>query len=172
MAKRVKTSKKLAIDSWDEIAEFKIFSGLAMGFVIWLVASLATISISLFSFLIVPTVMWFSLRWLEDAVAALRSFRELVNFLRVNEQQLHQISRQRHELQVLVAEHAVRELGLPGKPDGLILSEVGGGDKGHVKGNWDACLKYFSPLRRRKRYWDETLRLGFGVDYPPLKDSK
>ena len=60
---------------------------------------------------------------------------------------------------------AVGTLGLPQNPERDFL-ESGGQEKGRVKTKWESGAKYFSLRRRRKRDWNETLRLYDKVDYP------
>lgn len=57
------------------------------------------------------------------------------------------------------------ELDLPPNPESYFV-ERGGREKGRVSGPWDSNARYFSVKRRRKRDWNETLRLYDKVDYP------
>jgi len=61
--------------------------------------------------------------------------------------------------------HAVETLGLSDDPERFFV-ESGGKQKGRVRSKWDSGAKYFSVRRRRKRDWNETLRLYDKVDYP------
>jgi glycerol-3-phosphate O-acyltransferase/dihydroxyacetone phosphate acyltransferase len=60
---------------------------------------------------------------------------------------------------------AVQSLGLPDDPESF-YADLGGTEKGRVKGPWDSTRRYFSIRRRRKRDWNEVLRLYDKVDYP------
>lgn len=71
----------------------------------------------------------------------------------------------RNDLHGRVMNLAVQFLGLPVNPESFFV-EAGGTEKGRVKGSWDSTTRYFSIKRRRKRDWNETLRLYDKVDYP------
>jgi glycerol-3-phosphate O-acyltransferase / dihydroxyacetone phosphate acyltransferase len=58
---------------------------------------------------------------------------------------------------------AVQTLGLPNNPETYFL-EACGRQKGRVKSSWESGARYF--LVRRKRDWNETLRLYDKTDYP------
>jgi glycerol-3-phosphate O-acyltransferase/dihydroxyacetone phosphate acyltransferase len=60
---------------------------------------------------------------------------------------------------------AVTKLNLPAEPESHFIV-VGGKEKGRVRGSWESGTRYFSIKRRRKRDWNETLRLYDKVDYP------
>jgi len=71
----------------------------------------------------------------------------------------------RADLQRRVVYLAVHGLGLPADPESYFV-KYGGKDKGRVVGRWASKTKYFSVRRRRKRDWNETLRLYELFDYP------
>ena len=71
----------------------------------------------------------------------------------------------REDLHRRVMELAVGTLGLPDEPE-RYFAESGGREKGRVQGRWASKAKYSSVRRRRKRDWNETLRLYDQVDYP------
>lgn len=71
----------------------------------------------------------------------------------------------RDDLHSRVMNLAVNTLGLPDNPESY-FSAIGGRQKGRIQGRWDSGARYFSIKRRRKRDWNETLRLYDKVDYP------
>lgn len=71
----------------------------------------------------------------------------------------------RKDLHARVMNFAVSKLGLPEDPE-FYFSHAGGKEKGRIRGSWDSKARYFSIKRRRKRDWNETLRLYDKVDYP------
>ncbi|KAM5533713.1 hypothetical protein V8D89_012586 [Ganoderma adspersum] len=152
-------------DTYDEIAQYKLTYGLASGLAIWLLAVLATLPIAALTAVLVPAVMWLSLRWMEDAVAAFRALAALTRLLLIGKPALQAMRERREGLHERVMELAVGTLGLPAEPE-TYFAESGGREKGRVRGRWASKAKYFSVRRRRKRDWNETLRLYDQVDYP------
>ncbi|KAF9241574.1 hypothetical protein BU15DRAFT_87158 [Melanogaster broomeanus] len=139
-------------DTWDEIAQYKLVYGLFSGLLVW-------------ALVLVPALMWMTLRWFEDAVSAFRAFTALLRLLRVGKPTLKEMREKRNDLHSRVMNLAVGTLGLPDNPEKYFL-EIGGREKGRVRGKWESGAKYFSVRRRRKRDWNETLRLYDKVDYP------
>jgi len=115
---------------------------------------------------VVPVLMWMSLRWFEDAVSAARAFVALGRLLCVNPMTLSRLRVTRADLHRRVVDLAVHGLGLPDDPERYFV-EYGEKDKGRVVGRWASKTNYFSVRRRRKRDWNETLRLYEQFDYPP-----
>ncbi len=152
-------------DTYDEIAQYKLTYGLASGIAIWLLAVLATLPFATLTAVLVPAVMWLSLRWMEDAVAAFRALASLTRLLLIGKPALQAMRERREGLHERVMELAVGTLGLPAEPE-KYFEESGGREKGRVRGRWASKAKYFSVRRRRKRDWNETLRLYDQVDYP------
>ncbi|KAJ7924990.1 hypothetical protein B0H13DRAFT_2229900 [Mycena leptocephala] len=134
-------------DTWDEIAQYKLIYGLISGLCVWF------------------TLMWMTLRWLEDAVSAFRAFTSLVRLLLVGKPTLRSMHVRREDLHTRVMRLAVQTLGLPEDPEAYFVRH-GGKEKGRVRGRWESGSRYFSIKRRRKRDWNETLRLYDIVDYP------
>ena len=151
-------------DTYDEIAQYKLTYGLISGLCIWLFATLVTLPVAPFTAVLVPAAMWMSLRWLEDAVSAFRALASLARLLWIGKPALREMRARREDLHRRVMELAVGTLGLPGEPE-TYFAESGGREKGRVRGRWASKAKYFSVRRRRKRDWNETLRL-YDVDYP------
>ncbi|KAH7916529.1 acyltransferase-domain-containing protein [Hygrophoropsis aurantiaca] len=152
-------------DTWDEIAQYKLIYGLFSGLCVWLGAVLLTLPFAPITIILVPSLMWMTLRWLEDAVSAFRAFAALVRLLKVGKPTLKEMRERRADLHSRVMNLAVQTLGLPTNPETYFL-ENGGKEKGRVRSRWESGAKYFSVRRRRKRDWNETLRLYDKVDYP------
>jgi glycerol-3-phosphate O-acyltransferase/dihydroxyacetone phosphate acyltransferase len=152
-------------DTWDELAQYKLIYGLMSGLCVWFACMIVTFPIAGITAILVPTLMWMTLRWLEDAVSALRALFALVRLLQVGQPTLKSMYECRAELHSRVMILAVESLGLPDDPEGYFV-EAGGRQKGRVRGRWESRAGYFSVRRRRKRDWNETLRLYDKVDYP------
>lgn len=150
-------------DTWDEIAQYKLIYGLVSGLFVYAVTILLTFPIFPVTVVAVPGLMWMSLRWFEDAVSAARALVALGRLLRVNPVTLTRLRAARADLHRRLTHLAVHGLGLPANPEGYF----GGKDKGRVIGYWASRAEYFSVRRRRKRDWNETLRLYEQFDYPP-----
>jgi len=153
-------------DTWDEIAQYKLIYGLVSGLCVYAAAILVTLPIFPVTSVVVPALMWMSLRWFEDAVSAARAFVALWRLLRVDPTTLSRLRVMRADLHRRVVDLAVHGLGLPDDPERYFV-EYGGKDKGRVVGRWASKTNYFSVRRRRKRDWNETLRLYEQFDYPP-----
>jgi glycerol-3-phosphate O-acyltransferase/dihydroxyacetone phosphate acyltransferase len=152
-------------DTWDEIAQYKLIYGLLSGLAVWFSAVLLTLPFALVTIFLVPALMWITLRWLEDAVSAFRAFTALVRLLCIGQFSLRNMAEQRKDLHSRVMKLATQTLNLPEDPESYFI-KAGGREKGRVKGTWDSGVRYFSVRRRRKRDWNETLRLYDKVDYP------
>ncbi|KAH9047868.1 hypothetical protein EDB84DRAFT_1263117 [Lactarius hengduanensis] len=152
-------------DTWDEIAQYKLIYGLVSGLCVYAIAVFLTFPIFPVTVVAVPGLMWMSLRWFEDAVSAARAFVALWRLLRVNPATLARLRFTRADLHRRLMHLAVRGLGLPANPEEYFV--YGGKDKGRMIGRWASRAEYFSVRRRRKRDWNETLRLYEQFDYPP-----
>lgn len=152
-------------DTWDEIAQYKLVYGLLSGLFVWMLSVLLTLPFARITVVLVPVLMWMTLRWLEDAVSAFRAFTALLRLLWVGPTTLKTVRDARGDLHSRIMNLAVGTLGLPQNPERDFL-ESGGQEKGRVKTKWESGAKYFSLRRRRKRDWNETLRLYDKVDYP------
>lgn len=160
-------------DTWDEIAQYKLVYGLISGLCVWFTAVLVTFPIAFITSFLVPLVMWMSLRWFEDAVASFRACAALTRLLLMPRRKMVLLQATRRDLHQRIKDLAAI-LGLPDNPETYFTeaeegSYVGKGrhDKGRVRGRWESKTKYFSIRRRRKRDWNETLRLYDKVDYYP-----
>ncbi|KAK7035454.1 hypothetical protein VNI00_011747 [Paramarasmius palmivorus] len=153
-----------AWDVFDEIAQYKLIYGLLSGIIVWLLGVLVTLPFAMITAVLIPALMWMSLRWIEDAVSSLRSFMALARLLRVGRPALKEMYELRQVLHGHVMDLAL-EIDLPADPETYFV-EAGGREKGRARGLWEGKAKYFSIRRRRKRDWNETLRLYDKVDYP------
>ncbi|KAG6845309.1 hypothetical protein H0H87_011159 [Tephrocybe sp. NHM501043] len=144
-------------DTWDEIAQYKLIYGLFSGVLVWLLAIIVTWPVAPFTAVLFPAFMWMTLRWFEDAVSAFRAFTTLWRLLRVGKSTLRNMHDKRQDLHGRVMNLA-RAIGLPEDPESYFV-RAGGREKGRVSGSWDSTKSYFSIRRRRKRDWNETLRL-------------
>lgn len=155
-------------DTWDEIAQYKLVYGLISGLLVWTASVVLTFPVAFITIWAVPVVMWLSLRWFEDAVSAFRAFVSLARLLRMGRKHLGELRATRDNLYPRVMDLAVNTLGLPSAPEKHFTEGAAGQrDKGRIVGPWASKTKYFSLRRRRKRDWNETLRLYDQVDdYP------
>ncbi|KAH8828258.1 hypothetical protein DL96DRAFT_1463865 [Flagelloscypha sp. PMI_526] len=152
-------------DTYDEIAQYKLTYGFISGLIVYGACLLFTFPIAAFTLFAVPVIMWMALRWFEDGVASFRAFSALWRLFWVGKPTLEKLRKQREILYPRVIALAL-QLGLPEDPVAY-FSESGGKQKGRVRqGSWSGSAKYFSLRRRRKRDWNETLRLYDVVDYP------
>lgn len=154
-------------DTYDEIAQYKLTYGLISGLCVWLTAIVIgwQYDIALIGVLSVPALMWMTLRWFEDAVASFRALSSLLRLLYVGRVALKIMYQRRQDLHSRVMGLAIETIGLPGDPEKYFMT-AGGTEKGRVRGPWESSTRYFSIQRRRKRDWNETLRLYDKVDYP------
>lgn len=158
------------LSTWDEIAQYKLTYGLMSGMCVWISSVVFTWRLASVTVFLVPACMWMSLRWFEDAIAAFRAFISLFRLFLVGNPTLKEIRENRKDLHARLMSIAVNKLGLPDDPE-FYFSQTGGKQKGRVQGQWDSMSKYFSLTKRRKRDWNETLRLYDKVDYPPQTDE-
>ncbi|GJE94486.1 PlsC domain-containing protein [Phanerochaete sordida] len=162
-------------DTWDEIAQYKLVYGLISGLCVWCGAMLVTLPVAPITAVVVPVMMWMALRWFEDAVASFRAFAALARLFLMPRSQMVLLQATRRDLHKRVVDLAVNTLGLPEHPETYFAQNpeadgftgTGREDKGRVRGPWQSKAKYFSIRRRRKRDWNETLRLYDKVDYGP-----
>ncbi|EIN12064.1 hypothetical protein PUNSTDRAFT_142218 [Punctularia strigosozonata HHB-11173 SS5] len=146
-------------DTWDEIAQYKLIYGLLSGLGVWLGATLLTFPLAPITFFAIPATMWLSLRWTEDAISSVRAALALARMLRVGKPALAEMRRTREELHARVMDLAT-VLGLPQDPERYFAVRGGTeGEKGRMRSKWDSRVRYFSVRRRRKRDWEEILRL-------------
>lgn len=160
--KKVKRSGK-PIDTWDEIAQTKLMYGLIAGLGVWVFCMLVTLPFAPITAVGVPILMWLTMRWLEDGIAAFRACMALSRLLWIGKPELRTALCEREVLHRAVLGVA-HDMGLPDDPEAYFTREKR--QRGQVKGRWDSGARYFSLRRRRKRDWNEVLRLYDKVDYP------
>ncbi len=100
-----------------------------------------------------------------DEIAQYKLIYGLVSGLCVSPERLSRLRATRADLHRRVVHLAVDGLGLPADPERHFVV-CGEKDKGRVVGRWANETNYFSVRRRRKRDWNETLRLYEQFDYP------
>lgn len=162
-ANKIKRSGRV-VDTWDEITQTKLMYGLGSGLCIWVVCMILTLPFAPITAVFVPTLMWLTLRWVEDGVSSFRASMALFRFLWIGKPELRATLRERETLYKAVMDVA-RDMGLPDDPETYFTRDQIKG-RGQVKGRWDSGRKYFSLRQRRKRDWNEVLRLYDKVDYP------
>jgi len=91
--------------------------------------------------------MWLTIRWTEDLFQTVRSCLSLTKLLFLPDSEYNDIRNLREHIRVRVKELAIHELGLPENPENLI-------SKTRPRG-----MGYFSIRRRRKKDYNEVLRL-------------
>ena len=110
-------------------------------------------------------------RWMEDAISAFRAFVSLLRLLLAGSTTLAKLGETRKDLHERVRELSMKSMQLPQNPEDH-FSSSGGRHKGRVGSTtWESSTKYFSLRRRRKRDWNETLRLYDVVDFPQIDGS-
>ena len=108
---------------------------------------------------------------MEDAIAAFRAFVSLLRLLLAGSATLTHLGEARKDLRERVRELSMKSMQLPENPEDH-FSSSGGKHKGRVGSTtWESSTKYFSLRRRRKRDWNETLRLYDVVDFPEISGS-
>ena len=143
---------------YDEVAQTKLLYGLGSGIIVYVLTLTWSWYSSrgiFFTSIGVPLLMWFTLRWIEDILSAARSARSIFRMIVVGKKRLEELRTVREGLYVRVVEVATRRLGLPRNAEELV----------QTKGGLRRWLGYFSVKRRRKKDWNEVLRLYDVTDY-------
>lgn len=146
------------IDVYDEVAITKLLYGLTSGLAVYFLSlgiSWYTSHGVLFVSLGVPLLMWFTLRWIEDILSAARSARSIARMIALGGERMEELRELRDGLYERVVEVATGRLGLPRNAEELV---------GH-RGGLRRRLGYFSVKRRKKKDWNEVLRLYDVTDY-------
>ncbi|KAM0751732.1 hypothetical protein T439DRAFT_300728 [Meredithblackwellia eburnea MCA 4105] len=144
-------------DTYDEVAQTKLVYGLITGIGVYLLSVLLTWPIAPLTMVGVPVLMWITLRWLEDFTSSLRAALALFRLLHLGKHQLLLLREMRESLRVRVEEVAVRDCGLPRDSDVYLVS----------RGRWRGLhAGFFSLNRRRKKDWNEVLKLWDISEYP------
>ncbi|KAG0210996.1 hypothetical protein BGX31_001735 [Mortierella sp. GBA43] len=144
-------------DNLDEIAQYKLMIATFFLPVIWGFWTLVTFPISLITGPGIIILMWLTIRWLEDLIHNAKSMLSLVRLLFITEETMFSLQEFREELAGRVHQFAVEFLKLPENPEKLIkenkTDEASGGWSGLFSGS------YFSIKRRRRKDWNEVMRL-------------
>ncbi|KAI8450998.1 hypothetical protein BY996DRAFT_4586619 [Phakopsora pachyrhizi] len=155
-----------AWDTYDEVTQTKILWGLVTGSLTYLLILLITFPILPITLVFVPLLMWLTLRWLEDLVSSLRAARSLYRMLMLGKVELNELRERRKLLSKAVLKVAVEQCGLPRRSQELLLlteeGEIEILNKDFV--NRFSRSGYFSLRRRRKKDYNEVLRLWDVID--------
>jgi len=154
-------------DVWDEVAHTKLIYGLLSGVFVWLVATAVTFPIAYLSFFLIPVWMWVTLRWMEDALSSLRAAIALLSILAVGKKRMKELRAMRTELQQRVMHAAIQRAELPSDPE-VVFDRYSGNREGRAleRGGKVGRLGYFSMRRRRKKDYNEIMRLWDSSEYP------
>ncbi|RHZ74051.1 hypothetical protein Glove_227g21 [Diversispora epigaea] len=134
-------------DNFDEITQYKIIIALIFLIPIYLFFLFMTFPFIMVTSWLMPLIMWLTIRWTEDFFQAFRSCLSLTKLLSLPEEEYNKIKSVREDIKRRVQILAVNELGLPDNPENLIT-------KSRPRG-----MGYFSIKRRRKKDYNEVLRL-------------
>uniref|UniRef100_A0A0K3CPL7 BY PROTMAP: gi/472581825/gb/EMS19540.1/ acyltransferase [Rhodosporidium toruloides NP11] n=1 Tax=Rhodotorula toruloides TaxID=5286 RepID=A0A0K3CPL7_RHOTO len=148
------------------IAQTKLTYGLLTGLAVLALSSLLTFPF--LPFLNLPFLlglMWLTLRFLEDLFSSLRALLALARLLMLGKRQLVLLRSMRADLHARVEQLAVTRAGLP-RDAGVFVRERERRWKrmglGAVEGGlrkWLGFAAFFDPRRRRKKDWNEALKL-------------
>ncbi|KAF9128643.1 hypothetical protein BGW39_004862 [Mortierella sp. 14UC] len=144
-------------DNLDEIAQYKLMISAFFLPVIWGFWVMVTFPIALITGPGIVILMWLTIRWLEDLIHNAKSMLSLLRLLFMTEDTMYSFQDCRHELANRVQEFAVQFLKLPEDPEELVkenkTKKADGGWMGKLSGS------YFSIKRRRRKDWNEVMRL-------------
>ncbi|GAA5982852.1 hypothetical protein JCM10908_006810 [Rhodotorula pacifica] len=156
-------------DTYDEVAQTKLTYGLLTGLAVLTLATLATLPLFPFNLVCFTALMWLTLRFLEDLTSSVRAALALLRLLLLGKRQLVLLRSMREDLHARVERLAVMRAGLP-KEAGVFVKERERRWRrlGLGLGLADAVgerLGYFNPRRRRKKDWNEALKLFDQTEY-------
>ncbi|KAF9956515.1 hypothetical protein BGZ70_009848 [Mortierella alpina] len=144
-------------DNLDEIAQYKLMISTFFLPLIWGFWILMTLPIALFSAPGIVVLMWLTIRWLEDLIHNAKSMLSLLRLLFMTKDTMYSLRDHRRELAQRVHDFAVEHLKLPEDPEDLVkenkTKKVDSGWMGKLSGS------YFSIKRRRRKDWNEVMRL-------------
>ncbi|KAG0274859.1 hypothetical protein BGZ95_009409 [Linnemannia exigua] len=144
-------------DNLDEIAQYKLMISAFFLPVIWGFWIMVTFPIALFTGPGIVVLMWLTIRWLEDLIHNAKSMLSLLRLLFMTEDTMYSLRDYRHELESRVQDFAVQFLQLPEDPEELVkenkTKKADSGWMGKLSGS------YFSIKRRRRKDWNEVMRL-------------
>ncbi|GAA5954102.1 hypothetical protein JCM8115_003311 [Rhodotorula mucilaginosa] len=156
-------------DTYDEVAQTKLTYGLLTGLAVLSLATLATLPLFPFNIACFAALMWLTLRFLEDLTSSVRAALALMRLLLLGKRQLVLLRSMREDLHARVEKLAVERAGLP-RDAGVFVKERERRWRrlGLGLGLADAIgerLGYFNPRRRRKKDWNEALKLFDQTEY-------
>ncbi|KAI1317274.1 hypothetical protein EDD11_008762 [Mortierella claussenii] len=144
-------------DNLDEIAQYKLMISTFFLPVIWGFWVLMTLPIALITGPGIVILMWLTIRWLEDLIHNAKSILSLLRLLFMTEDTMYSLRDCRQELAERVHVFAVHFLKLPDDPEDLVkenrTKKADSGWIGRLSGS------YFSIKRRRRKDWNEVMRL-------------
>ncbi|GAA5938496.1 hypothetical protein JCM1841_006046 [Sporobolomyces salmonicolor] len=171
VAKRESTKmvkKGPAWDTYDEVAQTKLVYGFLTGVFVLGLCTLLSLRFTPFNLVFFPLLMWLTLRFLEDLASSLRALLALLRLLLLGKRQLLMLRSMRDGLRERVERVAVDRAGLP-RDAGVFVRErerrwdrVGLGRIELGVGGW---VGFFDPRRRRKKDWNEALKLFDQTEY-------
>ncbi|CAG8770176.1 17529_t:CDS:2, partial [Racocetra persica] len=134
-------------DNYDEITQYKLLISTMLLIPIYITAVFLTLPFAFITLWLIPLLMWLTIRWTEDLFQAMRSCLSLTKLLLLPKGEYDHIKSIRENIKERVQILAVNELGLPENPEILV-------SKSKPRG-----LGYFSIKKRRKKDYNEVLRL-------------
>ncbi|KAG0297205.1 hypothetical protein BGZ98_000666 [Dissophora globulifera] len=144
-------------DNLDEIAQYKLMIATFFLPVIWGFWVLVTLPLALITGPAIVILMWLTIRWLEDLIHNAKSMLSLLRLLFMTQDTMFSLRDCREELADRVHEFAVQYLKLPEDPEDLVKEnqtmKANSGWFGRLSGS------YFSIKRRRRKDWNEVMRL-------------
>ncbi|KAF9970366.1 hypothetical protein BGZ73_006932 [Actinomortierella ambigua] len=144
-------------DNLDEIAQYKLLVATMFLPLIWGFWVMMTFPFALFTAPGIIILMWLTIRWLEDLVHNAKSMLSLLRLLFIAEGTMENLRDKRLELAKRVQQFAVNVLDLPEDPEDLVaenkVHKQSAGWLGHLSNS------YFSIKRRRRKDWNEVMRL-------------
>lgn len=144
-------------DTYDEVAQTKLVYGLISFLGVYFMALVFSALFLPITAIGIPVLMWLTLRWLEDFTSSLRAALALFRLLHLGKGQLLLLREMREGLRERVEAVAVRDMGLPRDSDKYLLDRP----------KWRGLhAGFFSLQRRRKKDWNEVLRLWDMTEYP------
>ncbi|KAG0094682.1 hypothetical protein BGZ93_006897 [Podila epicladia] len=144
-------------DNLDEIAQYKLMISTFFLPLIWGFWVLMTFPIAMMTGPGIVVLMWLTIRWLEDLIHNAKSMLSLLRLLFMTQDTMYSLRDTRQELAGRVHEFSVKHLGLPDDPEELVKEnktrKANVGWLGKLSGS------YFSIKRRRRKDWNEVMRL-------------
>ncbi|GAA6020749.1 hypothetical protein JCM10207_002011 [Rhodosporidiobolus poonsookiae] len=156
-------------DTYDEIAQTKLAVGLGAGVAVLTLSTLLTFPfLPLLNLPVLITLMWLTLRFLEDLTSSLRAALALARLLFLGKRQLRMLQTMRESLRVRVERLAVERAGLPKDATVFVRERERRWKRlglGRLEGGLAQWLGFFDVRRRRKKDWNEALKLWDQTEY-------